>query len=326
VKSIIFSLLRKLSDGEFHSGEALAQALNVSRTSIWNALKTLEGGDIVIHKVRGRGYQLPEPMQLLDLGIILSALSHQASLFQVEILETVESTNRLLMQRAAADAPHGSCIAAEIQTQGRGRRGRTWHSGLGGGLTFSVLWRFNQGPGLLSGLSLAVGVALIRALREAGVTDATLKWPNDVLHNFRKLAGILIELQGDALGPSAAVIGIGLNLKVSDQIKDQVDQAVVDIYSVSGAAPSRSILLGQILSNLAEVLLEFEEGGFSAMQEEWSRYHAYHGKQVQLSLPNGIRHSGRVMGVAEDGSLLIETNSGLQRFGVGEISLRGVAQ
>ena len=311
------------SDADFHSGEAMAQCLGVSRASIWNAMRSLDDAGLVLHKVRGRGYRLPDPPQWLDRESILAALGSKAALFDLEVLDTVESTNRTLMHRAALDAPHASCVVADLQTQGRGRRGRTWHGALGGSLTFSLLWRFQQGAGFLSGLSLAVGVALMRALKAYGVEDAGLKWPNDVLHNYRKLAGVLIELQGDMHGPTAAVIGIGLNVKLPAAVRDRIDQAAVDLFSIGGASLlGRNQLLAHILVHMADVLQEFESEGFSGLREEWVGYHAYHGRNVRMMLPGGTYEEGCVSGVAEDGSLLLATPAGTKRFASGEIGLR----
>jgi BirA family biotin operon repressor/biotin-[acetyl-CoA-carboxylase] ligase len=197
---------------------------------------------------------------------------------------------------------------------------------LGGGLAFSLRWRFDQGPGALSGLSLAIGVALIRALRRAGIPDAELKWPNDVLHNYRKLAGILIEVQGDMLGPSTAVIGIGLNLQLADATKELIDQAVVDVRTVTGSTPQRNLLFAQLLGELAGVLEVFEKQGFAALRDEWIEYHAYQGKPVQLLMPDGSMREGEVLGVSEDGSLLVFGDGATQRFASGEISLRTMSE
>ena len=235
----------------------------------------------------------------------------------------MNSSTPTVVPENPADAPHGSCLAAELQRHGRGRRGRIWHASLGGALTFSVLWRFNQGAGYLSGLSLAVGVALMRALIGSNIADVALKWPNDVLHNYRKLAGVLIELQGEALGPSTVIIGIGLNLRLPDRVKEQIDQAVVDIDAISTVIPDRNRLFAQILSQLADVLQQFEAGGFAALREEWLRYHVYQDKPVSIALPNGTRQLGQVVGVSEDGALLVRTANGIQQYASGEISLRG---
>lgn len=325
MKPLTFSILRLLADGEFHSGEAMATRLGVSRASIWQALRSLDEVGVEVFRVPGRGYRLREPVEWIDRERVSTALGDRAGQFEVEVLDSVASTNSLLLQKAALGAPQGACLIAEMQTAGRGRRGREWHTNLGGSLTFSLLWRFNQGAGFLSGLSLAVGVALMRALDQSGISGAHLKWPNDILYQYRKLAGILIELQGDMLGPSAAVIGIGLNLKLSGTMLDRIDQAVVDVHTIIGKVPQRNLILANLLSNLADVLGEFEEGGFACLRDEWLERHAYHEKAVRLIMPDGARHDGYLLGVAEDGALLVETAAGKKRYTSGEISLRGAA-
>jgi BirA family biotin operon repressor/biotin-[acetyl-CoA-carboxylase] ligase len=324
VKPLTFAVLRLLSDGEFHSGEEMAQQLKVSRASIWQAMRNLDEAGVDLFRVPGRGYRLREPWQWIDKDKIHAGLGDKSGFFDLEIADCLASTNSRLLEKAVQGAAHGSCVITEMQTSGRGRRGREWHANLGGSLTFSLLWRFNQGAGYLSGLSLAVGVALMRALNQAGVSDAGLKWPNDVLHQHRKLAGILIELQGDMLGPSAAVIGIGINLKLSGKVLNRIDQAVVDFYAIRGNVPERNLLLANILLHLADVLNEFDEGGFSSLRGEWLKYHVYHEKQVLLMLPDGSHHEGHLLDVADDGALLVRTAVGKQRFTSGEISLRTV--
>ncbi len=325
MKPLTFNILRLLADGEFHSGEEMARQSGVSRASIWQALRFLDEAGVTVFRVPGRGYRLREPWQWIARDEVLAALGDKVGLFELEVVDSVGSTNSLLLQKAALGAPHGSCVAAEMQTAGRGRRGREWHANLGGSLTFSLLWRFNQGAGFLSGLSLAVGVALMRALGQSGVSGVGLKWPNDILFQYRKLAGILIELQGDMLGPSAAVIGIGLNLRLADKVLDRIDQAVVDVHTITGAAPPRNLILARLLSHLADVLGEFEEGGFARLRGEWLAHHTYQDKPVRLLMPDGSQHDGRLLDVAEDGALLVRTAAGTQRFTSGEISLRGAS-
>jgi BirA family transcriptional regulator, biotin operon repressor / biotin---[acetyl-CoA-carboxylase] ligase len=322
MKSLTFAVLRLLADGEFHSGEDLAHKLDISRASICNALKEVDKAGLNLFKIRGRGYRLAEPLQWLDTTKIASALRVQAGRFNLELIDCADSTNTLLMQKAALGAVHGSVIAAELQKHGRGRRGRSWHADLGGALTFSLLWRFNQGMGFLSGLSLAVGVALLRALKSLGVDSMTLKWPNDVLHHNCKLAGILIEAQGDVLGPSFAVIGIGINLKLSERTRELIGQPATDLYSITGVMPERNLVLGCVLGNLAQVLDIFTARGFGGLREEWVEHHAYHNKNVRIMLPDNAAEEGMVTGVDNEGALLIKTRGGERRYSTGEISLR----
>ena len=320
MSNLTFPILNLLADGQFHSGEALAQRFKVTRATIWNAIQHAESLGVEVFSVRGRGYKLPQAIELLDEKLAIAAIGEQRAWFNVQILDEVASTNTYLMQHKSS--AHATCVAAHVQTHGKGRRGRTWVSQLGASLTFSLLWRFQCGAAALSGLSLAVGVALIRALNDLGVNNAQLKWPNDVLVEGKKLAGILIELLGDLEGPSAAVIGMGVNLKLPKNVLDSIDQPAIDLANVSANHINQSELLGVILKHLADVLSSFEAHGFVGLRDEWRSYHAYENKPVRMLLPNGTDVHGIVKGVADDGILLVETALGLQRFSAGEISLR----
>lgn len=327
-KPLTFALLRLLADAEFHSGEVLAQQLGVSRASVNNALHGMEQYGLTLYSVRGRGYRLINPPQWLDAAQVNAHLAGESGDFHLEILDAAPSSNTLLLQRAAQGAPHGSVLAVEWQSGGRGRLGRTWHSGLGNALTFSLLWRFDCGLSGLSGLSLATGVALIRALQALGVSGARLKWPNDVLGAGGKIAGILIEAQGDMLGPSAVVIGIGMNLTLPQQILQRIDQPVSDLSQLTAALPQRNLLLATVLHQLATVLREFSADGFAGLRAEWENYHLYQNRAVQLLLPDGKIIQGIVRGVNQDGALSAEVKSAaggyteMRIFHAGEISLR----
>jgi BirA family transcriptional regulator, biotin operon repressor / biotin---[acetyl-CoA-carboxylase] ligase len=328
MSNLTFPILNLLADGQFHSGEALAQRFKVTRATIWNAIQHAESLGVEIFSVRGRGYKLPQAIELLDKNLVLAAIGEQRAWFNLEVLDEVASTNTYLMQNKGI--AHATCVVAHIQTHGKGRRGRTWVSQLGASLTFSLMWRFQCGAAALSGLSLAVGVALIRALNALGVNHAQLKWPNDVLVTEKnqlpkKLAGILIELQGDLEGPSAAVIGVGVNLNLPNNVLEGIDQPAIDLVRVSAKPINQSELLGVILKHLADVLSGFEQHGFIGLRDEWLSYHAYENKPVRMLLPNGTDVQGIVKSVADDGILLVETALGLQRFSAGEISLRGIS-
>ena len=327
MNALTFPILQKLADGQFHSGETLAQHFKVTRTTIWSAIQHAQSLGIEVFSVRGRGYKLPATVDFLNKDDVLRAIGEERAWFNLTILDEVASTNTYLMQQSAKGAAHVSCVAAHLQTNGKGRRGRTWVSHLGASLTFSLLWRFQCGAAALSGLSLAVGVALIRAFNSMGIHGVQLKWPNDVLvfdehQQGKKLAGILIELQGDMDGPSAAVIGVGINLNLPEHILKNIDQPATDLAHVSKKPIKQSELLGVLLKHLAEVLRQFEANGFTALREEWTRYHAYHLQAVRMLMPDSREVQGVVNSVAEDGILLVDTALGVQRFSAGEISLR----
>ncbi|MGH8619378.1 MAG: biotin--[acetyl-CoA-carboxylase] ligase, partial [Burkholderiales bacterium] len=199
-----------------------------------------------------------------------------------------------------------------------------WVSPVGGALAFSVLWRFEQGAAWLAGLSLAVGVALVRALRAHGVA-AQLKWPNDVLVEGAKLAGILIELQGDASGPSTVVIGVGLNIALPAAVREAIDQPVTDLSLVGAAVPGRNVLLASLLGELHAVLTTFAREGFKPFAREWEGHHAHQDRRVTAALPDGRTLAGVARGVAADGALLIEAGGKTQRLVSGDVSVRASA-
>ena len=318
---LTFRALRLLNSEEFRSGEELARSLGVSRTSVWRALDQIDTAGVTLLRKRGHGYRLATVIDWLDPSAVRRHLGAYREVYELRMVDVVESTNTTLLEQAVAGAAAGLMLAAELQTRGRGRRGRVWHAGLGGALTFSVLWRFEQGAGSLAGLGLAVGVALVRALCSLGVQDATLKWPNDLLIRHQKLAGTLVEIQGDVLGPSLAVVGVGINFRLDTSTRERVDQAATDLVS-AGISCDRNSVLGRVLWHLAEVLNAFRDQGFGPLRDEWESYHVYAGRAVVVRLPDGEREEGTVAGVDDNGALLLQTRAGLRRFHSGEVSLR----
>ncbi|HET9113540.1 MAG TPA: biotin--[acetyl-CoA-carboxylase] ligase [Burkholderiales bacterium] len=306
----LIPLLRELSDGRFHSGALLARQFGISRATVCNVLKAAESAGILLHRIPGRGYRLSSAPDWLVAAEIRAILDTCATEFDIEIVDQVDSTNAALLR--APYAAHRHCLAAETQYAGRGRRGRIWHSTLGGSLTCSVRWRFSQGIATLAGLSLATGVALIRTLRGFDIDGVQLKWPNDVLWQQRKLAGILIEVQGEANGPSVAVIGIGINLRLPAEVRAGIDQSVADLAEISGGKITRNRLLATLLYHLAAVMTEFEQSGLANLRREWLDAHAHTGKQVRIAMANGNELTGSITGLAENGALLLHTDDDRQ--------------
>jgi len=257
----------------------------------------------------------------LSVPAIAAALGGAACRFDIDVLAECGSTNAELLVRAGHGAPSGTVLVAERQTAGRGRMGREWIAAPGDSLTFSLLWRFPAGTNL-SGLSLAVGVAVVRALQKVmrsgiqsdGAGDTALKWPNDILRDGGKLGGILIELQS----ATAAVIGIGLNLRLPDAMPDEVraTAAALDLPVDPNA------LLATVLAELLAVLDAFAVAGFAALRDEWLARHAWTGRPVRVGSPHAAPLDGICAGVAEDGALLLETSGGTQRILSGDVSLR----
>ncbi len=323
VRPLAFQLLRELSHERFTSGVRLAEKFGVSRSIVSYALN--EAG-VEIFRLTRRGYRLAQPIELLDLDRLRLALGTASHRLNLDVIETIDSTNTEMMKRAIAGAPSGAALVAEIQTDGRGRRGRVWHSAFGASLTFSLLWRFQRGAAQLGGLSLVVGLAVLRTLHQFGIgkDSVQLKWPNDVVVAERKLAGVLIESQGDMLGPTAAVIGIGINVNLPENLREAVDQPVADVRGVAGEPVSRNLLLAALLSELVTLLDGFQAQGFHAYRKEWTAAHALHARPVRVLNGDGSSMEAVVRDVADDGSLIVTCNGREVMLASGEVSLRGV--
>lgn len=319
--TLLIPLLRRLSHDEFVSGEALASQLGCSRATVHNVMQAAGAVGVVVNAVRGRGYRLADSLDWLMPEMLAEEMEPLG--LQLQYFEQLDSTNAYLLDGSRRGMPHGRVVITEQQFQGRGRRGRSWIAPLGQNLSFSLLWRSHRPVSDLSGLSLAVGVIVVRALRAQGLSQAEVKWPNDILVARKKLAGILIELSGDMLGPTAAVIGVGVNLKGADALESELGQPITDVSTHLGEVDRNQIFLA-LVRGLQTGLTEFESAGFAAFQHEWNACHAFQGCSVDILDGHGDCVRGRARGVDAMGALLLDTPSGVRSFHAGEVSLRGV--
>jgi BirA family biotin operon repressor/biotin-[acetyl-CoA-carboxylase] ligase len=317
------AILKLLADGQFHSGTDIGQELGVSRTAVCKGIKTLTAHGLEIRRVTGRGYQLAHPLQPLDRQLIerhLRALqiSHRA---HIEILEEVDSTNRFVFENARAEQSGWVCLA-EVQSRGRGRYGRHWLATPYRNLVLSMAWLFPAGPGVITGLSLAAGTAVLKALGEYGISNLGLKWPNDVMHRGRKLAGVLIDIRGEAAGPALTALGVGINAQLDAAHGARIDQPWIDIASITGQTVDRNRLAAHVIARLWEMFGRFAEEGFAPFRKEWERHDVYRGQRARLI--QGEREiEGTVEGVDETGALrLCDARGHRWTFHSGEISLR----
>ena len=320
-------LLTLLADGEFHSGTLLAETIGISRAAVCKHINQLaEQLDLNIAAVSGKGYRLDKPLTLLNPKKIAAVLTAQIS--SLEIHAQMASTNQYLMEAVrSVNAVYPMVCLAEQQTAGKGRRGREWVSPFGHNIYLSIAWQFLQGGyAAIAGLSLAIGVAVIRALRELGINDVGLKWPNDILHQSQKLGGILIEVSGETDGLCNVVIGVGLNVFLPESKAQNITQAWTDITTISQATPDRNLLVGVLLNHLFAVLADFEQQGIQAYLNEWRSYDCLQGLPATVLIAqNSIE--GIVQGVDDNGLLLLKRHDGLiQTFASGEVSLRRIEQ
>ncbi|MFA9217385.1 MAG: biotin--[acetyl-CoA-carboxylase] ligase [Sphingomonadaceae bacterium] len=265
---------------------------------------------------------LPTPAAPAPLspGAIRAHCATSASHVAIEVVAETGSTNADLLARAASlDGP--LLLIAERQTAGRGRAGRNWLSTPGATLTFSLAWRFKGPLHQIAGLPLAVGVALAETIGSLGL-PVQLKWPNDLLREGKKLAGILVETAAapGTDGAIWAIIGVGLNLTMPDQLEAQIGRAVA-------AAPwlaqmDRQQLMASLLSRLAAVLAEFDDTGFAPFVERWNALHAWHGQPVSIIDAGQTVQQGRAVGVDAIGRLQLDTAAGRVDVLSGDVSLR----
>ncbi len=321
-------LISLLNDGQLHSSSEIATRLGISRSAVSAKLKSLTAFGLGISSVRGGGYRLENRVELLCADTILGTLARpaQALVSHLDILDEIDSTNLYLMRKAGMQVPGGYVCLAEFQHAGRGRQGHRWIAPYASNICLSLLWRFTTGTASLTGLSLAIGVALARALNEMGVSEIGLKWPNDVMWRGHKLAGILIDTGGQATGACHAVIGIGLNLSLPQYLLPRIDQAVTSLTDMVATqsvtpVPERNTLLAVILRELHGALLKFSSHGFAPFRAEWESCHAWHNQQARVLLSDGSSVAGIARGVNESGALILETAQGMQIFHAGEISL-----
>lgn len=314
----MLTLLKLLKDGRFHSGQALGVALGVSRSAVWKQLQHLEAElGLSIHKVRGRGYQLAAPLTLLDPVVIREQAP--SCDWPILVFDSIDSTNAEALRAIERGQAAPFLVLAERQTAGRGRRGRKWASPFAENIYYSLVLRIEGGMRQLEGLSLVVGLAVMQALRELGISGAGLKWPNDVLVGQKKIAGILLELVGDPADVCHVVLGVGINVNM--QITDEVDQQWTSMRLESGKVFDRNHLVGELGAMLQVYLCRHQIDGFSAIQAEWEQNHLWQGRAV--SLIAGVNHiEGEVLGIDGQGALRLKVDGVEKVFSGGELSLR----
>ena len=317
-------LLRQLADGRFHSGQQLAQALGVTRSAVWKQIQKLESDfGLEISAVRGRGYRLSAPLEFLDVESIRDELGEVAleSLESMRLLASTGSTNSC----ASADLPTEIGCArvwlAEHQTEGRGRRGRQWVSAFGENLYVSMAWRFEMPMSELAGLSLMVGVVVAEVLADLGLEGHSLKWPNDVLVGGRKLCGILVEVSGEVDGPSAAVLGIGVNFRLPKAQGAMIDQPWVDLSQLGSLPISRNKMAGLLIDRLIPACRLFSRDRLTPFLGRWALFDGLNGQSVRI-IRGSQSIEGVYCGVASSGAMVLEEGSGRSEYYAGEVSLR----
>ena len=312
------NLLELLAGGCFHSGEQLGKQLGLSRASVSQHIAKLRAVGIVIHSVTGKGYQLANNQQLLDRARLAAGLPNN----KINYFTQIDSTNRYLLDRLG-QLEKGELCLAEMQTAGRGRRGRVWQSPLASQIIFSLYWPLAGGMQQASGLSLVVGIALVEALKQQGILDLQLKWPNDLYYQGQKLGGILVEMNGQAQGSCHLIIGVGINVCIEKAIMTDVEQLWTDLSCVVGHSLDRTQLTSELICSLNEHLRQFEVNGMAPFCKRWLEWDLYLNKEVSLISGQKVI-KGIACGIDHSGALLLQTEAGIKAYNAGELSLRAV--
>ncbi|MBV8062746.1 MAG: biotin--[acetyl-CoA-carboxylase] ligase [Nevskia sp.] len=306
----LLRLIDALAAGEWRSGEALAAEAGVTRAALAKRVGHLREWGLEVEAEAGRGYRLAQPLQRLEADRIRALLPAQRALRGLEVLARTDSTNQRLLEADAAQDPQ--VLFAELQTAGRGRRGRQWRSPFGANLYLSLAWSFPAWPPQLSALSLAVGVACARALRRAGLRAVRLKWPNDLRVGEAKLGGILIEQRGEAGGACRVVIGVGLNVAMSRAQAGELGQPWTSVQAVLASGSAENPFIPSS-SEGAELLR------MSRVGREATRIEGEAGEHGPLDTRRFATHSGRTGVVDRNAlaaSLLGELLAALEQFGI----------
>lgn len=314
-------VLQRLGDGAVHRGAAIAAELGVSRAAVAKQVGRLRelGWDIV---TTTEGYRLQAGQRPLEPGALERSLAGlRGHIARFDLLETVDSTSSHLARLAPVDDGRVQLCIAEHQQAGRGRRGRSWHGRPGGSIALSVAATLPLAPPALAGLSIAAGVVCAETLVALGVDGVRLKWPNDLLVGEAKIGGMLVEISGEAAGPSRVILGIGVNHDLGDERPD-AGRAVTDIArSAPEWVAGRSAVTGALAAAAVELLEDFRRTGLGPYLPRWRRFDDLAGREVEVD-SRGAPVRGTALGVADDGALRVRTASGERAFHSGEVSVR----
>lgn len=302
----LYQIVSILSDGQFHDGTSMGAALEMTRSAVWKAIKKLTAYHIPITSIKGKGYALKQPLILLNPQKIKAELDNKK--LAMTLFESIGSTNHYLKLKRKTNKPE-VCIAEE-QRAGKGRFDRSWHSPFGQNIYLSCLYNFPKDMSELAGLSLVVGLSVISVLKDYGVSALlSMKWPNDILYEQKKLAGNLIEVQAESYGESHVIIGVGLNVNMQAKELKEINQACTSLSQILNCYVDRNELCARLINRLFEYLYKFNEFGFVYFKEEWLAVDCLQGKHITIK---NIRESvtGQVIGINDQGYLLLGLANG----------------
>lgn len=308
------TLLQLLGDGNCHSGSELGANLGITRSAIWKQINHLIASGIPIKRIRHQGYQLPNQLILLNKQQIMEHLApqKQSNPFNLHLFTSIDSTNRYLKDLPPSNTVDICC--AEIQTQGRGRFGRHWHSPFGENLYCSSRWNLNYDLTKLSGLSLVSSLAVLATLSEFDISShIKIKWPNDILWTHKKLCGSLIEILAESNGNVQVIIGIGLNVNTDTENHPLPDKPWCSLYEITKKHFDRNVLIARLITNLEHYVSKFIHHDLNSFMDEWNKSDYLFGKSIKVTQSLNTL-SGIACGINQFGQLILQDKSGTQHF------------
>lgn len=314
------NIIKRLAGGDFVSGEQLGKDFGISRAAIAKHIELISEMGLDVFRITGKGYQLSTPIELLCKSKITELIP---DCHNIEIHGEIDSTNSYLMRKIPLDVQDYQVCVAEFQKAGRGRRGRQWISPYGSNLYLSMYKYLEQGMSQAMGLSVVAALAVFDAIKCMYNHEVELKWPNDIYLKGKKLAGILIDLEGQPLESCHSVIGIGINLSMPDKSAAQVDQPWSELKSIVGCSIDRNQLVAQIIIELKKRLLQHSVSGLEEMLIDWHRHDIYFNKQIKI-ISGEKEVFGISRGIDNQGALLMEIDGTVSPVYGGEVSLRGL--
>ena len=322
LRSRILELLRKAGEA-YMSGEEIAGKLGVSRTAVWKHVKELREAGYKIKSRSRSGYTLEETPDCLLPGEIKNGLRTRFVGKDIVFFEEVDSTNRVAKQLAQKGAAAGAVVVAEAQGKGRGRLERPYFSPAGKGIWFSVILRPHILPQEAPKCTLLAAVAVAMAMKRFGL-KAEIKWPNDILHEGKKLTGILTEMSAEIDRINYIVIGTGINVNMEEEeFPEELRDKATSLSIMKGERLPRVAFFQAVLEALDELCIVLEEDGFAPIVARWREYAVTLGQEVHVIGAIGKdSFDGRAVDIDEEGALLVETEGGVRRVLAGDVSIR----
>lgn len=303
------------------SGQEIGEKLGVSRAAVWKAIESLRKEGYVIEAVTNKGYKLIESGDLLNAADVQAGLNTTFVGREMIVIDSVDSTNNYLRQKALEGVAEGAVAIAHEQTLGKGRRGKAWMSQKGHGLWMSVLVKPPIQPNEASKLTLVAGLSVCQALRNLGY-DASIKWPNDIIIKNKKVCGILAEMTAQVEAIEFVVIGIGINTNVKS-FPQELENIAISLKIISGADVKRSEVAAEVLNEFEKNYNLYIKNGFLSLKEEYETNCITLNQEVQIIGKNGFE--GFATAISDEGELVVRKADGRKEIVYSsEVSVRGV--